>query len=89
MAVLYRGPHVVVTDDIVEVLGAERSRYAIKHLGFINVFRETDGPGRWHLMAEYRGEPETLFSSTDQREFAKVCRGLQRALKRRYDKTVV
>ena len=89
MAVLYRGPHVVVTDDVIEVLGAGGSRYALEHLGFISVFRETDGPGRWHLMAEYRGEPETLFSSSDQREFAKVCRGLQRALRRRDDKAAV
>ena len=137
MAVVYRGPHVVVTDDFVEVLGAGKPRYAIKHLDFVNVFRETRGadaraagwvavstlvaavaavavdyrlafalggitlviavayaylkhgrPGRLHLVAVYRGEPHTLFSSTDQREFAQVCRGLRRALERHHDKTV-
>lgn len=135
MAVVYRGPHVVVTDDFVEVLGPGRPRYAIKHLDLVNVFRETrcrdarrtgwasiaalvaavaalavdyrlalalsavavviavayaylkvGRPARLHLMAVYRGEPYTLFSSTDQREFAQVCRGLRRALERHYDK---
>ena len=86
MAVVYRGPHVVVTDDFFEVLGPGRARYAVKDLDLVNVFQEMRGPARWHLIAMYRGEPKTLFSSTKEREFAKVCRGLRRAFKRHHDK---
>ena len=44
MAVVYRGPHVVVTDEAVEVLDAGRiHRYAIKHLTSVNVFLEPRG----------------------------------------------
>lgn len=135
MAVVYRGPHIVVTDEFVEVLGPGRCRYPIEHLALVNVFREPRGrnarmtgwlgvaalvaavaavavdyrlslalagialliavayaylkhlrPARLHLMAVYRGEPQTLFSSSNQREFAQVCRGLQRAFERHYDK---
>ena len=135
MAVVYRGPHVVVSDDVVEVLEAgRRRRYAVRQLRAVNIFLEARGrdarawrwasvlallgavavvvvdyrlalallaiavvaavayvylkhgrPGRWHLMAVYRGEHRTLFSSTDRREFSQVCRGLQRALERHDD----
>jgi hypothetical protein len=135
MAVVYRGPHVVVSDDFVEVLeSGRRQRYAVGQLRAVNIFLEARGrdarawrwasilalpaavaalmvdyrlalallaiaiaaavayaylrhgrPGRWHLMAVYRGEHRTLFSSTDRREFSQVCRGLRRALERHDD----
>lgn len=41
MAVVYRGPHVVVSDEAVEVLDAGRLyRYAIRHLTSVNIFLE-------------------------------------------------
>jgi hypothetical protein len=40
---------------------------------------------RWELRAEHAGRPMTLFSSADHREFAQVCRALQRALEHRDD----
>jgi hypothetical protein len=41
---------------------------------------------RWQLRAEHAGRPIILFSSADHREFAQVCRALQRALEHRDDR---
>jgi hypothetical protein len=37
----------------------------------------------WDLVAIHQGSLTTLFTTTDQREFEQVCRGLQRCLEQR------
>jgi hypothetical protein len=87
MTVYYRGPEVLITDQVFTVLLPDPLAFAIDGLDDVHVLaggrRRLFGPRAYELRATYRDVGVLLFSSRDERAFGQVKRGLVRALEGR------
>jgi hypothetical protein len=81
MALLYRGPDALITDEVFESLGPQPQSYLINELQYLHVVR-----GRpLEIRAVYRGQLICLFHTRDRQVFGQVQRALLRALERLED----
>lgn len=86
MRTYYRGPDVVVNDQVFEVCGPQPLRFLVAKLRDVQVVRTTrrSSWGRatraFELWAWYERDRVQMYSSPDERVFGQVSRALRRAI---------
>jgi hypothetical protein len=89
MTIYYRGPEIVITDQVFAVVQPAPQTFAIDELEDVHV---APGHVRWfaprsyQVRARYHGFEVLLFESSDMRTFGQVRRGLLRALEGRRER---
>ena len=98
MTVYYRGPHALITEDVLEVWSPQHRVFQISELTSMYV---VDGGSGWNrslwarlrapsvpseLRATHRGADVLLFSSADAQTFGQVRRALARVRERHADR---
>ncbi|MGC9667166.1 DUF6232 family protein [Planosporangium sp. 12N6] len=89
MTIYYRGPEVVITDQVFTVLVPGPQSFPIDELEDVHVvagYRRWPAPRSHELRATYRGYEILLFRSSDMRTFGQVKRGLMRVLEGRRER---
>ena len=89
MVTFYRGPQVLITDEVFKTWEPLNRQFKINDLyeAHVLIVRAWwPGPRNYELRATYRGYLVRLFWTSDARTFGQVRRGLVRAFETRRDR---